>query len=102
MNTNQVNPQGNSVMPDPPPILSTKDLLYMEDMLSWNLNMVKKTHFFAGQCQDPLVKQTLTKTCKMHQDHYYKIVEHLNAHLNQSVTAQQQLKGAQQNAGIQQ
>jgi hypothetical protein len=99
MNINELYSQGT--MTDPPPVLSSKDLLYMEDMLSWNLNMVKKTHFFASQCQDELVKRALFKACSMHQEHYRELLDHLNHHLNQTAVSQP-LKGAQPNAEIQQ
>ncbi len=33
------------IMPEPPAVLSTKDHLYINDMLSWNLVAMKKSPF---------------------------------------------------------
>jgi hypothetical protein len=61
----------------PPPVVTTKDQLYLTDMLSWNLLAMKKAHFFAQQCQDQEIKSVLEKTGQMHQRHYEKILSHL-------------------------
>lgn len=87
---------------DPPAILSTKDLLYLEDMLSWNLNLIKKSNFYAGFCQDSNVKKTLNEMCRMHEEHYQELLDHLNHHLNQTAQAGQTVKGASSNAGTEQ
>lgn len=34
----------------PPSVISTKDHLYLNDMLNWNLLAMKKAHFMAQQC----------------------------------------------------
>lgn len=75
------NQQG--VMMQPPGVISTKDSLYLTDMMSWNLLASKKAHFFAQQCQDPELKTEANKCGQMHQQHYQKLLGHLNAHLNQ-------------------
>lgn len=66
------------VMNQPPTMVSTKDLLYLTDMLSWNLNAAKKAHFFAQQCTIPEIKAAIDNACKMHERHYEKILSHLN------------------------
>ncbi|MFG6148130.1 hypothetical protein [Halobacillus sp. B23F22_1] len=76
-NTNP-NVQGSQPMEQVPEIVSTKDQLYITDMLSWNLNACKKAHFFAEQCQTPELQQALEDAGQMHQRHYNKILEHLN------------------------
>ncbi|WP_138418491.1 hypothetical protein [Aquibacillus sediminis] len=73
MGQNQAQP-----MPQPPNQVSSKDLLYLTDMLSWNLNATKKAHFFAQQCTIPEVKNALEQACQMHQKHYNMILQHLN------------------------
>ncbi|MCP3032825.1 hypothetical protein LF817_15980 [Halobacillus sp. A1] len=77
---NQQNPniQQPKPMEQVPNIVSTKDELYITDMLSWNLNACKKAHFFAQQCQTPELQQALEDAGQMHQRHYDKILEHLN------------------------
>ncbi|WP_431308841.1 hypothetical protein [Halalkalibacter flavus] len=67
----------------PPPIITTKDHLYINDMLSWNLLAMKKAHFFAEQCQDQEIKSVLEKTGQMHQRHYQKILSHLKTQQQQ-------------------
>ncbi|MDL4839921.1 hypothetical protein [Aquibacillus rhizosphaerae] len=73
------------VMPQPPNQVSSKDLLYLTDMLSWNLNATKKAHFFAEQCTIPEVKTALEQACQMHQNHYNRILQHLNNQNQQSM-----------------
>lgn len=70
--------QSNHIMYQPPTIVSNKDLLYLQDMMAWNLNAAKKAHFFAQQCTIPEIKSTLEQVCQMHQKHYQKILQHTN------------------------
>lgn len=76
MNTNTQN-QG-ILYQQPPAVISTKDTLYLTDMLSWNLLAMKKAHFFAQQCQDPEIVSELERCGQMHQRHYERILSHLN------------------------
>ncbi|RDY70891.1 MULTISPECIES: hypothetical protein [Halobacillus] len=62
-----------------PDIVSTKDQLYLADMLSWNLNACKKAHFFAQNCQTPEIQAALEEAGQMHQRHYDKLLNHLNS-----------------------
>lgn len=64
-------------MSQPPTIISTKDELYLTDMLSWNLLAMKKAHFYSTHCTDTEVKMELDKAGQMHQRHYQKILSHL-------------------------
>jgi hypothetical protein len=73
----QMNMQQQNVMPQPPQMISAKDAMYFNDMMSWNLLAMKKAHFFASQCQDKEVAQALEKAGQMHQRHYQKILSHL-------------------------
>ncbi|KGP72547.1 hypothetical protein [Pontibacillus yanchengensis] len=76
---NQMSGQNQAnIMPEPPTMVSTKDQLYITDMLSWNLIAAKKAHFFAGFCQNPELKAALEQAGQMHQRHYEKILQHLN------------------------
>jgi hypothetical protein len=62
----------------PPQLLTTKDSLYVNDMLAWNLNAMKKCHFAASHCQDQEIKAELDKCGQMHQRHYEQLLAHLN------------------------
>ncbi|TLS38776.1 hypothetical protein [Pseudalkalibacillus caeni] len=87
------NQQQQGVMQHPPKVLSTKDHLYLTDMMSWNLMAMKKAHFYADLCQDQDVKAALDKAGQMHQQHYQKILNHMEMHLQEKT---------QPSAGIQQ
>ncbi|RBW71248.1 hypothetical protein [Bacillus taeanensis] len=78
MNQQQINQQSaQQTMPQPPNVVSTKDEMYITDMLSWNLLTMKKAHFFAMHCQDQEIKTALEQAGQMHQRHYEKILSHL-------------------------
>lgn len=68
----------NQPMQQPPAMISTKDLMYISDMLSWNLNAFKKANFYANQCQTSEIKDALNKAGQMHQNHYQRILQQLN------------------------
>jgi len=57
--------------------LSTKDSLYLEDMLAWNLLAAKKTHSAASNCQQPALKTQLEQCCAMHRKHYETLTNFL-------------------------
>ncbi len=56
-----------------PNLISTKDLSYLEDMLSWNFLAMKKAHFLAKHVQDQDIKHALEKVGKMHAEHFKKL-----------------------------
>ncbi|QDX91398.1 ferritin-like domain-containing protein [Brevibacillus laterosporus] len=63
--------------PTPPKVITGKDLNYLKDALSWELNACKKLHSFAEQVKDPQIKDLLNKTGYMHQMHYEQLITHL-------------------------
>ncbi|KUP05156.1 hypothetical protein Q75_12910 [Bacillus coahuilensis p1.1.43] len=85
MQTNQQNQMQNQqqMYQQAPPVLTTKDALYMNDMLAWNLLAMKKAHFLAEHCQDQTVKQEIEQCGMMHQKHYQQILHHLGQGVNQ-------------------
>lgn len=76
------------VMKEPPAVLTTKDHLYIKDMLSWNLDAFKKAFHAAQLCSDPDVKAVLNEGVQMHQRHYDSILNHLEKEMNKSQTSQ--------------
>jgi len=64
---------------EPPNVITTKDLSYIDDMLAWNLLAMKKAHFVAEHCQNPALKTAFEACGQMHQRHYQKILNHLNS-----------------------
>lgn len=65
-------------MPQPPQVITTKDLSYIKDALSWELDVIKKFHHFAQETQDQKVKTLITQAAQMHQKHYSMLLKHLN------------------------
>ena len=57
-------------MKEIPNIISIKDLLYIEDMLNWNLIMNKKLYSYLECICDSETEEILTKAKKMHAKHY--------------------------------
>jgi hypothetical protein len=68
---------------EPPKVMSTKDHLYINDMLSWNLLAMKKMSFYASQCQDQDVINLLNQAGQMHQRHYQSLMQQLQQLANQ-------------------
>lgn len=65
-------------MPQPPQIVTTKDLLYIKDALSWELDVIKKFNHFSQEAQDQKVKNLIKQASQMHQKHYQVLLKHLN------------------------
>ena len=69
-------------IPNPPRAITTKDILYIKDALSWELLAFKKFHFMANQLQNPQLKEALNKAGQMHQNHYQRLLTHLQVDNN--------------------
>ncbi|MBM0066207.1 hypothetical protein [Alkalicoccobacillus gibsonii] len=69
--------QQQGFMQEPPQVISVKDHLYLNDMLSWNLLAMKKANFYASYCQDTEIKEAITQAGQMHQRHYERLLNHL-------------------------
>ncbi|MDD9147406.1 MULTISPECIES: hypothetical protein [unclassified Sporolactobacillus] len=81
MNMQQQGGQAPINFAQPPAILSTKDCLYIEDMLSWNLDVIKKAHAYSSLCQDQDVTQAMNRTYQLHIRQYQAILNHLGKHV---------------------
>lgn len=79
--------QAQVPIPVPPRVITTKDLLYLKDALSWELEAFKKFHFFAQQAKSPQIKQALDKAGQMHQRHYQKLLTHLQVDNNTAMAS---------------
>ena len=62
-------------MNEVPNIISTKDLSYIKDMVSWNLVMAKKINSYIVCVQDEDVRKVLLDAYKMHKEHYKELME---------------------------
>lgn len=60
-----------------PTLISTKDLAYIKDMLSWNLQAAKKINHYLKAVNDEEIKTLLQSVVAMHTNHYYLILSYL-------------------------
>lgn len=70
--------QNQKVMSKPPAVLTTKDMMYLKDAMSWELLAMKKCNHFAQECKSSEIKHTINKAGKMHEHHYKMLLEHVN------------------------
>lgn len=87
--------QSQVPIPEPPAAITTKDLLYIKDAMSWELLAFKKFHYLSEQVQNPEIKQALDQAGQMHQRHYQKLLTHLQVNNNNvmaNLPNQQQLQ----------
>ncbi|SEO70946.1 hypothetical protein SAMN04488134_11171 [Amphibacillus marinus] len=81
--TFESNNSGN--MQQPPEMISSKDLLYLSDMMSWNLGVIKKANFLAQDCKLPEIKQAAEQVYQMHERHYQLLLNYAKNNSNQMV-----------------
>ncbi len=62
-------------MKEVPNIISTKDLSYIKDMLSWNLVMAKKSKEYLKLVSDKDVKEIIKRVNEVHKSHYEMLLE---------------------------
>lgn len=70
----------NNTMKQPPNVISSKDLKYIEDMLAWNLTAAKSAREFANMVNDQEIKTELNATYQMHKQHYDQLLSFLQNH----------------------
>ena len=61
-------------MKEVPNIISNKDLLYIKDMLNWNLIMNKKIYSYLDCVTDADIYKILNKVRKLHLKHYTELL----------------------------
>lgn len=69
--------------------ITSKDLSYLSDEMSWELIAMKKYHHFAQEVQDPELKTAINKLGAMHQNHYQALLQYLQSANGQSNTYMQ-------------
>ena len=70
------NQQGR--MKEPPSYISTKDLAYLKDAMSWELTAMKKCRKFAQESTCQKISNAIDETGQMHQQHYQTLLRHVN------------------------
>ena len=66
--------RGGNYMNEVPNIISTKDLAYIEDMLNWNLTLIKKIRMYKSLVNDSEIKRFCEKVIKSHTKVYQKLL----------------------------
>ncbi|WP_053363221.1 ferritin-like domain-containing protein [Bacillus sp. FJAT-27251] len=79
--------QTQNQVPQPPNAITTKDILYLKDALSWELLAFKKFHFLAQHAQNQEIKDALDNAGRMHQDHYQRLLSHLQVNNNEAMAS---------------
>lgn len=72
-------------MIQPPKIVSTKDLLYLKDILAWQLLVIKRFAHFSREVKMPALKQLLGQLIEMHKQHYQTLLSHLQTNNAQGI-----------------
>lgn len=80
---NQYQNQTAQRLSEPPEIITNKDLLYLQDALSWELLASKKAHHYAMECENAQLAQQLEHVANVHQQHYQILLEHLHPQVQQ-------------------
>ncbi|MDD4238296.1 MAG: hypothetical protein PHT62_07050 [Desulfotomaculaceae bacterium] len=70
--------QQAQIMPEPPRMISTKDSLYLQDAMSWELTSMKKCFHFSREAVDPEIKSALDRAGQLHMNHYQRLLNHVN------------------------
>jgi hypothetical protein len=101
----QIGPTGQTGqqarMQTPPAVITTKDLLYLRDAMSWTLLAAKKCAHFAQECQDPDIKQAIDQAGQMHVRHYNALLQHCKTNNTQNMQQVPQPQIKQQQSGQQ-
>ncbi|MBP1934656.1 hypothetical protein [Ammoniphilus resinae] len=72
----QSNQQQQPIMMTPPEVVTTKDILYLKDAMSWALLAAKKCSHFSGEIGCNQSKQLIDQIGQMHQRHYNMLLKH--------------------------
>jgi hypothetical protein len=70
-------------MDQPPNVITTKDLAYLKDAMSWELLAMKKCRQYASFCSDPELQAQIDGIGQMHQNHYNQLLQYVQSNPNQ-------------------
>ena len=88
--SNQTQPANTGIyesqtrMNEPPQVITTKDLDYLKDAMSWELLAFKKCRQYASFATDSQISRQIDATGQMHQKHYDQLLHHLESNPNQA------------------
>lgn len=63
-------------------MLSSKELMHLEDFLSMEQTCAKTMNYFASNVQDTQIKQVFQQIAQKNQQHFQTMSKHLNAGQN--------------------
>ncbi|MBE3593494.1 MAG: ferritin-like domain-containing protein [Candidatus Carbobacillus altaicus] len=91
-------------MPTPPKMVSTKDLLYLKDMMAWQLLAIKRYHHLSQELQNQTLKQMLGQLIDMHKAHYQTLLDYTQINNEQAIQQfnQQMMQAAQMGGQVNQ
>jgi hypothetical protein len=81
-NTGTYESQGR--MAQPPNVITSKDLAYLKDAMSWELLAFKKCRQYASFATDPEIQHQIDAAGQMHQKHYDQLLRYLESNPNQN------------------
>lgn len=58
--------------------MTTKELKCIEELLDFELNLIKKYRFYTNLCKDPQLKINLETFASKHQENFTKLLNQLN------------------------
>jgi hypothetical protein len=70
-------------MAEPPNVITSKDLAYLKDAMSWELLAFKKCRQYASFATDPEIQHQIDSAGQMHQKHYDQLLHYLESNPNQ-------------------
>jgi hypothetical protein len=62
--------------------LSTKEINYAKDIMSWELLSAKKCFAYSNQDKDPARQRLHADAARAHQQNYVNILNHINQFVN--------------------
>jgi hypothetical protein len=65
-------------MSEPPVMVSTKDAMYINDILNISSSMIKKIDHYLKEAKDEKLKSLIKKTSKKMKENYHILLEVLN------------------------
>ncbi|AYC30057.1 hypothetical protein [Paenisporosarcina cavernae] len=80
MNLFQSNQTEQIPYPTVPKMISSKDLSYIKDMHSWNMNVSKKMTYYASQVSCEKLRSLFEDAAKTHETHNQRLQSVLKAH----------------------
>jgi hypothetical protein len=69
-----------------PQVISTKDLSFLKDEMSWLLIAMKKCAHFATESTDSKIQQALQQVAQMHERHYNMLLQYLTHNNDQMMS----------------